>query len=154
MKRFWLRLVLAGLVVAALGTAQASAKSCKLDGVWYGFNTLGYDLVMTITKTGGGRYTAIVMNPETNAQGEFVFKRQGEYDTTWLTYIDGGPLGFPGQWLAFHMTGDVEKTGCNSWTAVTNWDGYLFTPGLGEDPFANPPVMTFPGVELFYTRMP
>ena len=153
MKRLWMIVVFVGLLAAALGTAQANADSCNLDGVWYGFNTFGEDFPMTITNTGGGHYTAVVINPNTSAQGEFVFKRRGEYETTWLTYVDGEPFGYTGQWLAVYMTGDVEMTSCDSWSAASVWDVHTFTPGTGQDPFANPPVDSIP-VSLFYTRIP
>ena len=89
-----------------------------------------------------------------HAQAEFVFKRRGEYETTWLVDADGEPNGYPGQWLAVYMSGDVEMTSCDSWWMVADWEVYAFTPGLGQDPFANPPVLTIPGIELYYTRMP
>ena len=153
MKQAWMVVVLVGLTAVALGTAPVAADSCDLDGLWYGFSTVGEDFPMTITKTGGGHYTAVVINPNTNAQGEFIFERRGEYETKWLTYADGEPYGFPGLWLAVYMTGDVEMTSCDSWSADTVWDIYLFTPGTGQDPFAGPPVNSIP-VSLYYTRVP
>jgi hypothetical protein len=155
MKRIYFGLVLVGLLLAVPGTADAKNNSCKLDGLWYGFNTAGEDFVMTITNTGGRKYTALVINPTANAQGEFIFKRRGKYETTWLAYADGLPYGFPGKMLAVYMTGEMEMTGCDSWVAITDWYVYAFNPGVGEDPFVDGDLVnTWPDMELYYKRLP
>lgn len=150
MKRLCFVLTIGCLLALAGSPAEVEGKACQLDGVWYGNNTYGGDLVMTITKTGGGHYTALAMNPETSAQGEFIFKRRGQYETTWMTYVDNGD----GTWLAAYMYGDVEMTGCGSWTAETTWDLYLFVPQQGQDPFDDGVLIDSIEIELNYWRMP
>ena len=142
-------LILAIACVLAMAPAPAEA-GCGLDGIWYGNNSLGGDFVLTITKTGGGRHTAAGTNPEGTGQGEFVFKRAGEYETTWLAYIDNGD----GTWLAFYMYGNVEMTSCDTWTAQTTWDLYVFEPGEFQDPFVDGIQLPSVEVELNYRRMP
>lgn len=150
MRRLCLVLMIGCLLAAVPDVAGAKRNDCKLDGVWYGFNTYGHDFVMTITKSEGGHYTAVVINPETDGQGEFVFKRRGEYETSWMTYFDNGD----GTWTAVYMRGDVEMTGCDSWKALMDWELYVFTPGIGQDPFDGFQLPTLEGIELHYRRLP
>ena len=149
MKRLWLALVVVGLVVSLPGVAEA--KTCKIEGLWYGHNSYGQDFTLTITKMAGGRYTALAMNPDTYSQGVLVSKGRGKFHATWMTYF----IDEAGQWLALYMHGETTLTSCNTLEAVTQWDIYAFNPGAGEDPLVDGfPVGSWPGMILSYKRVP
>lgn len=156
MKRVFACAAFAGALMLTPGILGANGSPCSLEGTWYGFNSAGNDVVMTIARTGAKSYSAFVVIPAGSAHGEFVRQPGGDFETTWMGYSEGPNFGYPpGTMVMYYMYGDAAMDGCDRWTATTDWDVYLFNEGLQEDPFEDGVYQfTLPGIELIYKRMP
>ena len=66
MKKVLVSLAVLGLLLAtAPGAVEAkkSGDTCSIEGTWYGYNGLGETFVVTITRTGSKRYSAVGQAP-------------------------------------------------------------------------------------------
>jgi hypothetical protein len=156
MKKLFFALVVLGVAMTLPTALEANGSPCSLEGTWYGSNTLGGDYVMTIARTGARSYSALLVSGSGPAHGEFVRKGHPFFKTTWMGYADGFDFGFPeGTKVMYYMHGEGHMVGCDTWTATTDWDVYLFNPGVEEDPFQDGVYQyTIPGVVLTYRQMP
>lgn len=171
MKRVSVNLLVIGLLLAAApGAVEAkeSGDKCSIEGTWYGFNGLGETFVVTIMRTGSGRYSAVGQAPAgglpypevegyfDGVQGDLVRTGPGTFDSSWMviwklepdnTYWEGFEM------LAVVPHGEVWMTGCNSFEALFGADLYLYN--FGDDPledgFQLDPVDPFPA---YYKRLP
>ena len=167
MKRVFLSLMILGLLIAAPGVLEArGGDKCSIEGTWYGFNGLGESFVITITRTGSQRYSAVGQAPAgalefpgvegyfSGVQGDLVRTGPARYDSTWMLIwrVD------PDEWFGFELFaivpyGEIWMTSCDTFEAVFGADLFLYN--LGDDPFEDgfqlDPVDPYPAS---YTRLP
>jgi hypothetical protein len=156
MKRVFVCVAFAGVLMLVPGIVGANGSPCSLEGTWYGYNTAGGDYIITIARTGAKSYSAWLVSGSGPAHGELVRQPTGGFQTTWMGYADGPAFGYPpGTKVMYYMYGEASMDGCDLWTAMTDWDIYLFNEGVQEDPFVDGVYQfSLPGIELTYKRMP
>lgn len=149
MKRLCILVAIFAVLMTAPGVLQAKgAKSCKIQGTWYGSNELGDTFVMTITRTGPKTYSAVgqgpalpvdpnvfpgVIAPFFGVQGDLVRTGPATFDSTWILiwWVDPNIYGY--QLMAIVPFGKVVLSTCDSFEATFGTDLLLYD--FGQDPF-------------------
>ena len=174
--------IVAALCIAVPATLEAKvAPTCKIEGTWYGFNTVGEAYIISFNRTGGRTYTAIGQAPLSPAaffsfitgefpgtQGELLRKGRHRFDSSWMaiSWVDPaydfdtdpffGSAGCGSGWdlMALDIWGPLTMPTCDSWTATFDADFIVYS--FGTDPFEDGCRLgnPFGQAEAFYQRVP
>lgn len=137
-----------------------AGNECSPDGTWFGSNALGQNYIFTVTRVGGGRYTAVAdgltdpafCSENTAFRGELKRTGPNTYELRQILLCNSG-----GTLLLWAASGELVFTDCNHFDALFDNIGAYFW-GTGFTPFDDPFHFPFipPGDPLpgSYDRMP
>jgi hypothetical protein len=153
-------MVLVALPAFANGPGGGAGNECSPNGTWFGSNGLGQDYLFTITRVGGGRYTAVsdgltvpdFCSENTAFRGDLVRTGPDTFELRQILICDSY-----GTLLLWASSGEVVFTDCDHFDALfDNIGAYFWAPGITPfvDPFDVPLIPPGDPLPASYDRMP